>query len=267
MMSPMSARDWSSISPSARAILLVRSQTTLPYAHHAAELLLGEHAVEVAAAEMESSADARARRTHFERRSRSIDDALARVGLANVLEIASGFSFRGLALAAERKDVFYMDTDLPDVILQKKAVLGQLRSEPLAGTLEVRSLDVFDAAAFRATVAAIPPGPLAIVQEGLFMYLTDDEKRTLAQTVHGVLAARGGAWLTADVYVRTERVLRRDDRMRAFVEKHQIDEKKFASFDDALAFFDAAGFRVDARILSGGQEWQPRETWILRPAP
>ncbi|MFT4045786.1 MAG: class I SAM-dependent methyltransferase [Solimonas sp.] len=261
----MDQRDFASISPSARAILLVRSQTDLPFARRAAELLLGREAVEKARDEMASNADARARRTHFERRSRSIDEALARMGARRVLEIASGFSFRGLAMASSAPDAFYLDTDLPDVIEQKKALVEQLHPGPPAGRLELRALDVFDAAAFRAAVDALPPGPVAIVQEGLFMYLDDAEKRTLARTVLDALRARGGAWITADVYVRTGRTIFRDGASRAFVEKHGIDAKKFATYDDALAFFTAAGFRVDARLACADAAWQARETWVLVP--
>jgi hypothetical protein len=108
----MSTRDFSTISPSAKALLLVKAQTTLPFARRAAELLWGAQAVEAAEREAALTPGADLRRTHFELRARSLDRALQELGATRVLEIAAGLSFRGLAMAA-REGLFYVDTDLP----------------------------------------------------------------------------------------------------------------------------------------------------------
>src|SRR5689334_19915264 len=135
------ARDYFTISPSARQLLLVRAGTSLPFAREAAELVFGPAAL------AEAHPDA-ARRRHFELRARSIDDALAELAATRVLELASGLSFRGLALAAARPEMAYLDTDLPEMAAHKAALVPRLHPAPLAGTLRVEPLDALDPIAF-----------------------------------------------------------------------------------------------------------------------
>ena len=187
------SRDFSSISPSAKALLLVKAQTSLPFARQAAELLWGRGAVEEAERATASTPGAPGRRDHFERRARSLDEALAALGLPRILELAAGLSFRGLDLATRRPDVSYLDTDLPEMAALKADLVARLQPAPLRGTLAVRPLDALAPDAVRAAVATLPAGPVAIVQEGLLMYLDDAEKSALATTVREVLLARGGA--------------------------------------------------------------------------
>jgi O-methyltransferase involved in polyketide biosynthesis len=145
----------------------------------------------------------------------------------------------------------------------KTALLAQLQPAKLAGDLRVRDLDALDAAAFRATVASIALGPLAIVHEGLLMYLSDEEKVRLAANVREALVERGGWWVTADVYVRGPTHMHRDARTQRFLDRHKVEENKFTSFAAAAAFFEAQGFRVSSGLRS--PEDAVRETWVLEP--
>jgi O-methyltransferase involved in polyketide biosynthesis len=278
------ARDFSTISPSARQILLVRAQTDLPYAREAAVRMVGEDAVAATGRDIAANPDARLRATHFERRARSIDDAIAARDATLVLELASGFSFRGLELC-KRAGACFVDTDLVDVIATKRALVDDMVVEPLAGDYRLVALEATDAAAFAAVVDAMPPGPLTIVNEGLLVYLDRGEKQRLCRTVLGVLRQRGGAWVTADVYVRSAGTMYRDAASRAFLARHDVDNNKFASYAEAEAFFSEQGFAIaaraapsiDLRTASGGAArpdesglsiaaGHPRETWTLVPA-
>ncbi|HEX8792503.1 MAG TPA: class I SAM-dependent methyltransferase [Polyangiaceae bacterium] len=257
-------RDFSSISPSAKALLLVRAQTALPFARRAAELLWGAGAVEQAERDTASTAGAAGRRDHFERRARSIDAAIETVGSPRILELAAGLSFRGLDMAERRADVFYLDTDLPETAAMKADLVAQLHPEPLRGRLLVRALDAMDGDAVRATVDLLPTGPISIVQEGLLMYLDDAEKAALAAIVRGVLLERGGAWITADVYVRSVIRPQRDERTTRFLEQHKVEEKKFADFASAATFFESHGFAVAHRLTPENDPWPVRQTWVLQ---
>src|SRR4051812_45327116 len=110
-------RDFSTIAPSARWLLMVKAHTTLPYARQAAELVFGAEAVVAG----DSGPDAELRRLHFELRARSLDAMLDELAAERVLELAAGFSFRGLDRAV-RSQVTYLDTDLP-AIAEPKAEL------------------------------------------------------------------------------------------------------------------------------------------------
>jgi O-methyltransferase involved in polyketide biosynthesis len=257
------ARDYSTISPSAKALLLVRAQTDLPFAKEAAALLLGEAA---AAASAASDPAHEARRRHFELRARSLDEALAAERPPIVLEIAAGYSFRGLAMAA-REAVTYVDTDLPDVAAIKADLVPRLDPGPLRGLLTVRALDALDPVAFRETVSELPAGPVAILHEGLLMYLDDEEKARLASSVREALLARGGVWITADVYVRSDVHLPRDEKTQRFVTEHRLEEKKFADHAAAEVFFTSQGFVVERRLAPPGDSWHVRQTWTMRARP
>jgi O-methyltransferase involved in polyketide biosynthesis len=259
----MVARDYSTISPSARSLLLVKAQTELPFARKAAELLFGADAV--ARGEPGDRA-AESRRIHFERRARSVDDALGAHGGARVLEIAAGLSFRGLAMAA-RQSVTYVDTDLPELVSIKAELAPRLHPGPLVGSLRLQALDALDSDAFRRTVEEMPKGDLAIVHEGLLVYLGEDEKTRLATSVREALLERGGAWITADVYVRSETHLLRDETTQRFLDTHRVDENKFADWAAADRFFTSNGFTIERRLAPAGDTWPVRETWTLRARP
>jgi O-methyltransferase involved in polyketide biosynthesis len=258
------SRDFSTISPSAYSLLVMRAQTGLPFARKAAEIALGAEGVAAETARLSAIPGAELRRRHFEERYRSIDALLAEVGATRVLELAAGLSFRGLALA-QREPVVYVDTDLPAMVETKARLVAALDAGPLVGELRVRPLEALDPAAFRSAIAELPPGELAIVNEGLLMYLDPEEKRRLAGNIRDVLGARGGVWITADIYLRGQRDARigQDDRLRNFLAAHRVEEQKFDSRDAAEAFFTDAGFAIQRR--HSPRDDATRESWVVAP--
>src|ERR1041385_1620049 len=96
------SRDFSTISPSAYSLLVMRAQTGLPFARKAAEIALGAEGVAAETARLSAIPGAELRRRHFEERYRSIDALLAEAGATRVLELAAGLSFRGPALRPPR---------------------------------------------------------------------------------------------------------------------------------------------------------------------
>jgi O-methyltransferase involved in polyketide biosynthesis len=106
-----------------------------------------------------------------------------------------------------------------------------------------------------------------VAHEGLLMYLDDAEKARLAASVREALVRRGGAWVTADVYRRSETHMFREERTKRFLEEHRVEENKFADFGAAERFFAASGFAVVRKLSPPTDPWHVRETWVLRPAP
>ncbi|HVU95394.1 MAG TPA: hypothetical protein VHE34_09225 [Puia sp.] len=304
------SRDFSTISPSAFTLLLMKGLTPIPYARQAAELLLASRpntADPIAAAKAtasnptESNPDTPhptpshpsasqpdasqpsapnptaptpqplnpfdtehrpplfwARLLHFENRYWNIDQLMQSLDITNILELSSGFSFRGLALSRE-KPVYYIDTDLPDLIATKQQFVSALTREPqptaanapstpAPGHYELLPLNVLDAPAFQAIAHRFPPGPLLIVNEGLLVYLDQAEKEALCQTIRSILRQRGGYWITGDIYIQKEldpSLIDREDSFHQFLQQHNIEEKKFPDFERAAEFFTRMGFVVD----------------------
>jgi len=283
-------KDYSSISPSAQTLLWMKALTDIPFAREAAKLIFGEEALPTEMDERVTDHFLK-RLLHFETRYWSINTALDMMGISNVLELSSGFSFRGLNKVLY-EDAFYIDTDLPEVIEVKETLLKPLLrtlQEHSIGQLLLKPLNVMDADAFFETGRRFPPGPLAIINEGLLVYLEEAEKRKLCATIRTVLEQRGGYWITADIYVknRKEETLSLaaavSPSISKFLADHRVEENKFDSFAGAESFFLGCGLKLahkavpDVNMLRSMEliksrstkdttqvtRQRIRETWIL----
>lgn len=267
----------------------MKGLTNIPFARQAAELILAPE-------QYKPDLDNRdvgfwARVLHFEMRYWSIDQLLDGLPAKNILELSSGFSFRGLE-QSRRNGIHYIDTDLPDLIETKKKIVQSLQSGPTpgAGTLEILPLNALDEEQFMEIVKRFPDGELVIVNEGLMMYLDDEEKKKLCRIIHKVLSIRGGYWITADVYIAKKidgLDITVSDREREFFKHHRIEENKFSSFEEAKEFFRNANFIMDReaqvdrsklstlkymfksasmlRLLKFRRRGKIQATWRLRP--
>lgn len=243
-------RNYASISPSALSLLKMKAHTSIPFAKEAAALVqkysvrdAGENAGEPFYYWM--------RVMHFELRYASINDLLAKTSPKNILELSSGYSFRGLDFCLHN-DAHYIDTDLPDVINLKTLLQKEMVDNTVSfkGKLETVALNALDEENFDATVARFGDGPVTIVNEGLLMYLNNDEKKKLCGIIHKHLRQRGGYWITADIYIQSPesevRNLKMSKEQEAFFSKHNIDQNKFESEAAAEDFFKREGFEIDA---------------------
>jgi O-methyltransferase involved in polyketide biosynthesis len=239
-------RDYSSISPSAKSLLLLKSYTNIPYAKELAALMRGPEPFDLNFDNKDFYFWVRV--MHFESRYWSIDQLLQEINPGNILELSSGYSLRGLDRCT-REAVHYIDTDLPEVIAMKQEVMQKIApGEVLKGQLELLPLNALDEAAFNAIAGLFASGPVTIVNEGLLMYLNMEEKKQLCNTIHSLLKKRGGYWATADIYAKRSPELQfaipKNSSEAAFHEKHHIEENKFDSFEAAAAFFDEQGFEI-----------------------
>jgi O-methyltransferase involved in polyketide biosynthesis len=239
-------RDFSTISPSAKSVLLMKGHTTIPFAREVAERISSPEAFlpDLANADLLFWSKV----FHFESRYLQINQLLEGIDVESYLELSSGFNFRCLEISEWTRKV-YVDTDLPELIEEKLRVFRSLRPDATGSKVKMKALNALDALEFSRTVSEMPPGPIAIINEGLLVYLGESEKRQLCQNVRDSLLARGGYWITSDIYVRAtpqRSVITQDPNTKAFSERHNIEENKFSSFDEAKEFFETNGFLVDA---------------------
>jgi hypothetical protein len=237
-------RDFTSISPSAKWILLLKAHTKIPYALEAAKVIDPKFTPDF-------NKDIRfwGITFHFENRYWSIDQLMKDLNAINFLELSSGFSFRGLDLTQQKK-VHYIDTDLPEMVETKKEITAALQGDNknTKGVLEVLPLNALDEHAFNNIINRLPPGEVVIMNEGLLMYLELEEKKRLCAIIHQILQERGGYWITGDIYLKLKSrniQLQLDEKIEKFFEEQQIEEKKFESFAGAEKFFNEMGFVKD----------------------
>jgi hypothetical protein len=282
-------RDYSSISPSAKSLLLTKGLTNIPFMEAAVNIVWGRDSL-TAMGKKNFDPTFLKRLIHFEARYKSVDNLLALLGGNNILEISSGFSFRGLNSTLHHPEITYIDTDLPGVIEAKSDIINELmatQSLDLQGELLVMPMNALDEDAVNKTVAHLPAGPVNIINEGLLVYLNTDEKTKLCSTIHKILTDRGGYLITADIYIKKNIPGLSNDQFSQFLQAHNVEENKFESFEQAEEFFYARGLKIhqkaepvfqqlsslkylpthaiDELVAQAGKIGRIRETWALVP--
>jgi len=280
-----------SISPSAKSLLLTKALTNIPFAKEAADLIWGVRSIKTTQDKI-SSLGFLMRVLHFEKRYLSIDKALFETGIKNIIEFSSGYSFRGLSIC-EDPGVFYIDTDLPEIIESKKEILLELTNfcDYPTDNLFLQVLNILDRSAFTELIDHFPTSPVVMINEGLLVYLDEDQKRRLCSIIHDILRDKGGYWITADIYVERETqdsIINGfyDEKGRRFIVEHQVYENTFEDFEDAANFFKDCGFSIYRKIDIHSSQLSSRkflahlpqdkldelkslktnrETWILKP--
>jgi hypothetical protein len=247
------SKNYSTISPSAAWLARLKSHTSIPFAKQAADILFaGDKTPPPVLNEADRIAIFKWM-IHFENRYRTVEQLLTGSNPQNILEISSGFSFRALDWCS-RLPVHFIDTDLPDVIEQKKTITTQLVANNhiiLKGTSYLQPLNALDRDAFLKTIEQLPPGPVSIVNEGLLVYLDDEEKKQLCAVIHHVLQERGGCWITADIYIKTPKEVEQNtvsELTSKFRTDHRIDENRFDDYTTAERFFNTAGFTIAKKL-------------------
>jgi O-methyltransferase involved in polyketide biosynthesis len=192
----------------------------------------------------------------FEARYKSITQLIHTIGASQVLELASGYSLRGLDLT--RDDSFrYVETDLPDVVATKLSLLDDVRRQHAMAASSLHTVAAADALDFeqvRTAAAVFDRGrPLMVLCEGLIGYLTRDETERLALTVRRLLANFGdGWWIVPDFSFKAELRGLPPERIRlreavTGITERQLDASAFEDRDDLAGFLHAAGFDVQVR--------------------
>ena len=290
MSSPLRS-TFNSISPSAKSLLLTKAFTSIPFAKEAVNLMGVEIDLD-SVTKRKNSYQFILRCMHFETRYISINEALSLLSLNNILEFSSGFSFRGLS-ECQNPEIFYIDTDLPQILDTKRKLVEELAKKYCTysiNNLRLQELNVLDKAAFTGITNKFPTGPIAIVNEGLLMYLDQEQKQKLCSNLYDILQQRGGYWITADVYVKSnaQSTLSFDifnKGGRNFLNLHDVEEHKFESFEAAKDFFRSCGLEIYRKIevppeKVSSRKWlrevpreifeqlksrvKIRETWILQ---
>jgi hypothetical protein len=79
---------------------------------------------------------------HFENRYWSINRLLQQTDSTNILELSSGYSFRGLDLCNKNERIHYIDTDLPAVVKLKQDMIFRLHlDKEIKGKFETAAFE------------------------------------------------------------------------------------------------------------------------------
>lgn len=245
-------RNYSTISPSAAFLLQLKAYTDIPFAREAAALMEKEESMMAKYIRDTGIGQFFRWILHFENRYRIIEELLSENTTQNILELSSGYSFRGLDMC-RTSAIHFIDTDLPALIAFKQRMTDSMAQNiPMKGKLELLPLNALDEDAFNKATGHFTDGPISIINEGLLMYLGMEEKRALCTIIRNTLQRRGGRWITADIYVREKDpapdILDTVAYVQQFRQEHHIEENKFETYEEAEEFFVSCGFIVNRRL-------------------
>lgn len=127
-----------------------------------------------------------------------IDKFLKKSGITQVLEIASGFTSRGLCFCKQNVESVYVELDLSKVIKEKKEIFKKV-----AGSIPDNLFFVEGNALNKNDINKCLKyfdltKPIAVINQGLMRYLDFDEKRTLTKIIYEIISKNNGIWLTCD---------------------------------------------------------------------
>jgi O-methyltransferase involved in polyketide biosynthesis len=175
-------------------------------------------------------------------------------GAAQVLDIASGLTPRGLHLTPEDPDLTYVEFDLPLMIDLKTRVIAELTHRQLAyqpanlhleagNALETTSLQRVAAYHFDAAQ------PTIVTTEGLLHYLTHPQKAQLARGIGSILLAHPDSVWYTDMPVQQGVAQQNSPLARTTSARtgRNVPANRFATPEEAMSFFDDSGLTVVAR--------------------
>lgn len=193
----------------------------------------------------------------FEARYKSVSELICKSGALQVLEVACGYSTRGLDLT-RRGTLRYVETDLPGVIAAKQGLLDEIRQRHHIAPSprhHVTVADALDIEQLRGAVRVLDPRqPLLVLCEGLMGYLTRAETTCVATNIRALLGDHGGgSWIVPDFTFLSEIRNLPPERLRlrtavTGLTQRQLDASAFEGHDDLVSFFGGIGF--DTRVSS-----------------
>lgn len=191
----------------------------------------------------------------FEARYKLVNRLLEENKTKQILEIAAGFSPRGIEMAQD-PSVQYVALDLPGVTNEMRAILEKLAGQskiPRQPNLHLEEGDATEAGDLERAAALFKQQPINVINEGLLRYLSFEEKTKVAQNIKTLLERFGGAWITPDISTRSLDSFGGDERMKrqnANVQRLtgiDLSGNFFESEEAAKKFFEDLGFSVEGR--------------------
>jgi O-methyltransferase involved in polyketide biosynthesis len=185
---------------------------------------------------------------YMEGRYKAIDLLLKRAGVKQVVEIAAGWTPRGMIMTED--DTYrYIETDQDPVeVKQKEEMVRNLLGRLPAG-LHVVPFDAVTGKGLSELCELMLPQKTGVVHEGLFRYLTHEQKGKVMDNVHAMLAS-GGVYITPDIHTRTmmKKFSAAAPSIQEANKKHSaltgtdIEANYFVDEAEAQALFEAHGF-------------------------
>lgn len=251
--------DFSKISPTAKLVAYFREFTDIQFAQHISKTINAKSIVQELCPDPEMlSGLLRFAAPALEARYKSMINAIRKSGIKQILELASGLSFRGLVMTND-PSIMYVETDLPSLMTEKRSIISQSPEMQHCLTRSNLFLEPVNALSSEDIASAVrhfdPNLPVAVIHEGLYMYLSRQEKKKLAENIKIVLQKFGGAWITPDFMIDAEAkqfinhpravaVMEHMTKMIAQLTSRDLSQDQFKDQSDLSNFLNSIGFKM-----------------------
>lgn len=183
----------------------------------------------------------------IEARYKLINKLLKKYPINQILELAAGYSSRGLIYA--KKGFKYVEMDLKSVSKNKEKIIKNITNEiPLH--LKLISGNVLKASDFEKCSSYFQKNhPIAVINEGLLRYLTFAEKKIVGENIHKLLSTYNGIWITSDltpkkfIYSQNEALKDFNLEVSNLTSRNNLNDR-FENLEHIKQFYGNIGFEV-----------------------
>lgn len=183
----------------------------------------------------------------IEARYKLTNKLLDKYGIKQVLELAAGYSSRGLIYS--KKGYNYIEMDLENVSKNKINLLNSIEQD-IPNNLKITSGNALRKSDFdRCEDYFKKDEPITVINEGLLRYLTFEEKRQVAQNIYDLLLKFDGIWITSDVTPKKfmdsqDKALPNfNDNLANITSRNDLNDR-FEDINHVKEFFGEIGFEV-----------------------
>lgn len=232
-------KDYEEISSTAIVTSYPRTFTDIPYEKEIYEWLSSHCKEEVTFNKMLAP--------EIEARYKLINKLLDKSNIKQVLELAAGYSSRGLIYSS--KGYNYIEMDLEKVSNNKINIIKSIKknipeSLKIISGNALRCLDYLKCDNYFEN-----DKPVAVINEGLLRYLTFDEKKIIAENVYSFLKKYDGIWITCDVtpkkFIQTQNKALPDfNKKLNDVTSRNNSSYRFENIEHVKQFFGDVGFEL-----------------------
>lgn len=180
--------DYESIIPTAIVTSYPRIFTDIPYEKEIFDKIPKENIEKVFLDKMLAP--------EIEARYKLANKLLNTTNIKQILELAAGYSSRGLDYS--QQGYTYVEMDLPLMIEEKEKILKEMTEIP--SSLHLVKGNALQRNDYKKAISSFDSSKeLIIINEGLLRYLTFEEKEIVAKNIYHTLSKFGGYWITCDV--------------------------------------------------------------------
>lgn len=183
----------------------------------------------------------------IEARYKLVSKLLDKTKITQVLELAAGYTSRGLNYS--KKGYTYIEMDLAEVSNNKKRALDSLETDTPENLKLLVGNVLEEEDVLKCEKYFKEDEPVAVINEGLLRYLTFAEKAEVAKNIHKVLEKHGGVWITSDVtpkkFITSQNAALKDfnKNLNTITSRNNLDDR-FDDIEHVKRFYNELGFEV-----------------------